>query len=104
MRYKSKQDPSKKWPRKNVVYNTPVQSLASDGLKQSLVLLWPHLKALDARPVNLVHDEIIIECRKDAAEEMLAILEDCMVRGMERYLKKVPVLVESIIADSWAGK
>jgi len=41
---------------------------------------------------------------QDAAEEMLSILEDCMVRGMERYLKKVPVLVESIIADSWAGK
>jgi DNA polymerase-1 len=104
MRSKLKQDPSKKWPRKNVVYNTPVQSLASDGLKQALVLLWPHLKALDARPVNLVHDEIIIECRKDVAAEMLAILEDCMVRGMERYLKKVPVLVEAIIADSWAGK
>jgi DNA polymerase-1 len=104
MRYKSEQDLSKKWPRKTVVYNTPVQSLASDGLKQSLVLLWSHLKALDARPVNLVHDEIIIECRKGAAEEMLGILEDCMVRGMERYLKKVPVLVEAKIADSWAEK
>ena len=59
---------------------------------------------MNARPVNLVHDEIIIECRKDAAEEMLGILEDCMVRGMERYLKKVPVLVEAKIADSWAEK
>ena len=98
MRYKSK------WPKKTVVYNTPVQSLASDGLKQALVLLWPHLKTLDARPVNIVHDEIIIECRKDVAAEMLGILEDCMVRGMECYLKKVPVLVEAKIADSWAGK
>jgi len=34
----------------------------------------------------------------------LGILEDCMVRGMERYLKKVPVLVEAKIADSWAEK
>ena len=104
MRYKSEQDLSKKWPRKNVVYNTPVQSLASDGLKQTLVLLWPHLKALNARPVNLVHDEIIIECRKDVAAEMLGILEDCMVLGMECYLKKVPVVVEAKIVDSWAGK
>ena len=98
MRYKSK------WPKKTVVYNTPVQSLASDGLKQALFLLWPHLKALDARLVNIVHDEIIIECRKDVAAEMSGRLEDCMVRGMERYLKKVPVLVEAKIADSWAGK
>ena len=104
MRYKSEQDLSKKWPRKPVVYNTPVQSLASDGLKQALVLLWPHLKALNARPVNLVHDEIIIECRKDVAAETLKILEDCKVRGMGRYLKKVPVVVEAKIADSWAGK
>ena len=98
MRYKSK------WPKKTVVYNTPVQSLASDGLKQALVLLWPHLKALDARPVNLVHDEIIIECRKDVAAEMSGILEDCMVRGVECYLKKVPVVVEAKITDSWAEK
>jgi DNA polymerase-1 len=98
MRYKSK------WPKKTVVYNTPVQSLASDGLKQALVLLWPHLKALDARPVNLVHDEIIIECRKDVAAEMSGILEDCMVRGVECYLKNVPIVVEAKIADSWAGK
>jgi len=104
MRYKLKQTPSKKGPRKTVVYNTPVQSLASDGLKQALVLLWSHLKTLDARPVNIVHDEIIIECRKDVAEEMLGILEDCMVQGMGRYLKKVPVVVEAKIADSWAGK
>jgi DNA polymerase-1 len=104
MRYKSEQDLSKKGPKKTVVYNTPVQSLASDGLKQTLVLLWPHLKALNARPVNLVHDEIIIECRKDVAAEMLGILPDCMVRGMECYLKKVPVVVEAKIADSWAGK
>ncbi|MCH2295108.1 MAG: DNA polymerase [SAR324 cluster bacterium] len=104
MRYKLEQNPSKKWPRKTVVYNTPVQSLASDGLKQALVLLWPHLKTLNARPVNLVHDEIIIECRKDVAEEMSGILEECMVQGMECYLKKVPILVEAKITDSWAGK
>ena len=104
MRYKSEQDLSKKGPKKTVVYNTPVQSLASDGLKQSLVPLWPRLKALNARLVNLVHDEIIIECRKDVAEEMLGTLEDCMVRGMKRYLKKVPVVVEAKIADSWAEK
>jgi DNA polymerase I-like protein with 3'-5' exonuclease and polymerase domains len=104
MRYKSKQDPSKKRPKKTVVYNTPVQSLTSDGLKQALFLLWPHLKALDARLVNIVHDEIIIECRKDVAAEMSGRLEDCMVRGMECYLKKVPVVVEAKIADSWAGK
>jgi hypothetical protein len=35
---------------------------------------------------------------------MLGVLEGCMVRGMECYLKKVPVVVEAKITDSWAGK
>ena len=104
MRGTSKQDPSKKWPKKSVVYNTPVQSLASDGLKQALVLLWPHLKAYGARMVNLVHDEIVVESRKEDAQEMSKILEECMVKGMELYLKKVPVVVETKIASSWAEK
>ena len=47
-----------------IVYNTPVQSLASDGLKQALVFLWPKLKVLGAYPVNLIHDEIVIECKE----------------------------------------
>ena len=90
--------------QKTVVYNTPVQSLASDGLKQALVLLWPHLKAFGARPVNLVHDEIVVECRKEVAQEMSKILKDCMVQGMECYLKKVPVVVETKIGSTWAEK
>ncbi len=104
MRGASKQDPSKTWPKRSVVYNTPVQSLASDGLKQALVLLWPHLKAFGARLVNLVHDEIVVESRKEDAQKMSKILEECMVRGMECYLKKVPVVVETKIASSWAEK
>ncbi len=87
-----------------MVYNTPVQSLASDGLKQALVLLWPHLKAYGASMVNLVHDEIVVESRKEDAQEMSKILEECMVLGMECYLKKVPVVVETKIASSWAEK
>jgi DNA polymerase I-like protein with 3'-5' exonuclease and polymerase domains len=54
--------------------------------------------------VNLVHDEIVVESRKEDAQEMSKILEECMVKGMELYLKKVPVVVETKIASSWAEK
>ena len=104
MRYKSNKDASEIWPRKTIVYNTPVQSLASDGLKQALVFLWPKLRALGAYPVNLIHDEIVVECRASVAEEMSGILKECMVKGMEFYLKKVPVVVEVKTGYSWAEK
>ena len=57
-----------------------------------------------AYPVNLIHDEIVVECRASVAEEMSGILKDCMVKGMEFYLKKVPVVVEVKTGCSWAEK
>ena len=104
MRYTSSMDASEKWPKKTIVYNTPVQSLASDGLKQALVFLWPKLKALGAYPVNLIHDEIVVECKQNQADEVSEILENAMVDGMQCYLKKVPIVVETKIASSWAEK
>ena len=104
MRYTSNKDASETWPKKTIVYNTPVQSLASDGLKQALVFLWPKLKVLGAYPVNLIHDEIVIECKENLAEEVAQILENAMVDGMRCYLKKVPVVVETKIASTWAEK
>ena len=104
MRYTSSMDASETWPRKTIVYNTPVQSLASDGLKQALVFLWPKLKALGAYPVNLIHDEIVVECKQNRADEVAEILENAMINGMQCYLKKVPVVVETKIASSWAEK
>ena len=90
--------------RKRSSTTPPVQSLASDGLKKALVFLWPKLKALGAYPVNLIHDEIVIECKENLAEEVAQILENAMVDGMRCYLKKVPVVVETKIASTWAEK
>jgi len=104
MRYTSNKDASEKWTKKTIVYNTPVQSLASDGLKQALVFLWPKLKAFGAYPVNLIHDEIVVECKQNQADEVSEILENTMIDGMQCYLKKVPVVVETKIASSWAEK
>ena len=36
--------------------------------------------------------------------KMSGIIEDCIVRGMEYYLKKVSILVEAKITDSWGGE
>ena len=96
------------WPnggiRPNVVYNTPVQGLAGDGLKQALRMLWPELKQTSAKLLAVVHDEIVLEAPESETSKVLQATENAMIKGMETYLEKVPVKVESVIGESWAGK
>ena len=51
-----------------------------------------------------VHDEIILWCDEDIAEQMDKSLVDCMVRIAEMVHVGIPGVVESHIADSWAEK
>ena len=76
-----------------MVFNSTVQGLAGDGLKQALGLLWPKLKGTTARLLASVHDELVLEATEEA-----------LISGMENYLKKVPVEVESAVGESWAEK
>ena len=83
--------------------NTPVQGTGADGLKAALGILWKEREKFPtARPVLVVHDEIVMECDATDAERVAAWLEDCMKRGMERYVKSLPVGVEVTIAETWA--
>jgi DNA polymerase-1 len=51
--------------------------------------------------VNLVHDEIVVECQKDDADTVKELLEKAMKHAGKVILKRVPVEVESIIKDRW---
>ena len=83
--------------------NTPVQGTGADGLKAALGILWrDREKFPTARPVLVVHDEIVMECEASDAERVATWLEDCMKRGMYRFVKMVPVEVEVTIAETWA--
>lgn len=52
--------------------------------------------------VNLVHDEIIVETRKndvmDAAKEML---KECMIKAGKYFCKAVKIETSSVVADYW---
>jgi DNA polymerase I len=86
--------------------NHPIQGTAADGQKLALALLWerrhecPH-----AFPTQVVHDEIVIECDTDKAEEAREWLMSAMVDGMDAVVNAnephVPIEVEATISDSW---
>jgi DNA polymerase I len=92
--------------------NFRIQGCCADGLKLALTLLWERREECPGTiPILAVHDEIVVECDEDKAEEAQAWLKAAMVKGMERALNDpgaegpgVPVEVEIKIGKSWAGQ
>jgi DNA polymerase I-like protein with 3'-5' exonuclease and polymerase domains len=54
--------------------------------------------------VSTVHDELIVECASDAAEEIKALVETAMLDAVQTMFPGVRFEVESGICDSWAEK
>lgn len=83
--------------------NYPIQGTGADLLKLAVLMLGGGLKrkGLEAKLVNLVHDEIVVECRTEEAEEVRRALEEAMVKAGHIVLKHVPVLAESAVSDRW---
>lgn len=82
--------------------NMPIQGTSADILKRSLRLLHASLSETTAKLVNIVHDEIIVECDKEQAEPIKAAVEAAMVKAGEEYVKKVPIVVDAHISDEWS--
>ncbi len=82
--------------------NMPIQGTSADILKRSLRLLHDRIRGTSAKLVNIVHDEIIVECDASDADETARMLENAMCSAGEEFVKKVPVKVDVHIADEWA--
>jgi DNA polymerase-1 len=81
-----------------------IQMQVSDGFKRGLAGLWRTREQLpSARPVLLVHDEVVVEVEQDAAEDAAEWLRAEMTAGMQHVLGRVPVVVETTVARDWGG-
>lgn len=84
--------------------NSPIQMREADGVKTGLALLLPRLQAFnDARPVMMIHDEVIVECDIAEAEQVKAVVELALEEGMNRWLKYTTATVEAEIVKNYAG-
>jgi hypothetical protein len=99
----------------NEFYNTPVQGSGADALKTSLAIVQDSLdKTFGVTPAETpegpvfiahhVHDEIILESDDDHGmiAESETLLHDGMKEGMEKFVKRVPVVVDPSNGRSWA--
>src|SRR5215510_11085870 len=81
--------------------NTPIQGTSADILKRALKLLRDELRDTNAKVVNIIHDEIVVESDAGEAQSVAEKVERVMRVAGEEYLKTVPVKVETEIADEW---
>ena len=81
--------------------NSPIQGSSADILKRALRLLHDSLRDTSACIVNIVHDEIVVEADADQSQEIAKKVEDAMCAAGEEYVKRVPVKVETEVADEW---
>jgi DNA polymerase I-like protein with 3'-5' exonuclease and polymerase domains len=81
--------------------NAPIQGSSADITKRALSLLYEALKPIDAKIVNCIHDEIVVEVTEAQAEECATILEREMITAARELISSVPVTVDIAIADAW---
>ena len=86
--------------------NTPIQGGAAEVLLAALARLDRSIEEekIDAKLVNVVHDEIILEVVEADADRAKKLLETAMVKGMQEVFPNACTkdLVEAHIGKNWA--
>jgi DNA polymerase I-like protein with 3'-5' exonuclease and polymerase domains len=83
--------------------NARIQGSCASVSKRALCLFLDRCEkeCLDIQLAIIVHDEIACYSREDQAERVARVLEDSMKDGWYYYFKKVPMVVEAVVSDTW---
>lgn len=82
--------------------NAPIQGASVDMIKMALIGISSALKYYDARAINVVHDEIVVEAREDIAGEVAKMVEYEMVQAGMKIIDKIPVLADIHVENYWS--
>lgn len=85
--------------------NTQVQGTAGDIAKLAIGRLWQEICAApegEAKLIAMVHDEIVVEAKENAAERWARILKGCMEAAGSEICKTVPIVAEVSTGKTWA--
>lgn len=83
--------------------NTPIQGSAADIAKLAMIKLWELWRARksSARMLLQVHDEILVMCREDEAQQVADEMKEVMANPGVKLI--LPLRAEVGIGRSWAG-
>ena len=86
--------------------NNVCQGSCASAMKLALAAIYAKLPTVDpsARLVGVIHDEVLIECDADYADEILQLAETAMVEaGKEIFGDEILLEAEGGIGTSWGG-
>jgi DNA polymerase-1 len=81
--------------------NFPIQGASADIAKLALLYIREELQGFDARLINCIHDEFVVECAEEIAPDVAERSKTAMNKAGEEILEKVPVEVEVAISREW---
>ena len=84
--------------------NMPIQGTNADMIKVAMSRILKSIseKGLDAFLVNMVHDELVVEAAEGDAEAVKQVVVDEMISAGAEFVKRVPIEVDAIVADTWS--
>lgn len=85
--------------------NYPIQGTASDITKFATVLFFKQILKNNwfgvVKIVNLIHDEILVECPEDIKEDVKNTLVNCMAEAGKPFCKILPLKADAKIGKHW---
>lgn len=86
---------------KRFATNMPIQGTSADILKRALSLIHEELRGTSGRLVNIVHDEIVLECDEADSAAVSEKLKTAMVAAGREFVKAVPIDVDVAVGPEW---
>lgn len=81
--------------------NAPIQGTASDIFKRAMRLVDDALAGSDAQIVHSIHDEVVVECAAEIAEETAQKVSRAMSAAGAEFLTHVAVVADAKVSDAW---
>lgn len=81
--------------------NYKIQGTSGHITKVAAILLYTALKPYKAKIVNLIHDEIVVECNKEVAEKVALLVKRSMELAGRMFVKTVPMPISYKISNYW---
>jgi DNA polymerase I-like protein with 3'-5' exonuclease and polymerase domains len=89
--------------RLRVAKNMPIQGTNADMTKLAMGRIARAVAqdGLDAAIVNMVHDELVLECEASVKDRVVAVVEREMIAAGAELLPNVPIEVETHVGEAW---
>ena len=88
---------------KRAAINAPIQGTAADVIRRAMIRMDDAIAHLPAKMLLQVHDELVFEVDKDAADDLIAVAKNVMESAANPVVKfDVPLVVDAGIGATWA--